>query len=172
MSWFNKKSDPLSERAKALNSEIAALEAQIKKLDSQSQRAGQPRLRSTAVPHGQTIAHSHPTAPQTPPPTEPIFEELDQRDLKNHLAPPVTPEHFNEQGVRKFDVTALLARLKHFFTGTTPANPRFINYLAAGGIQGLQPLRREKRVARNRFIGMTAFLFLILLGIILKFAQR
>ena len=39
-------------------------------------------------------------------------------------------------------------------------------YLAAGGVQGLRPLRYEKRVARNRFIALVIFLFAILVGII------
>ncbi|MDB6021766.1 MAG: hypothetical protein JWQ04_1623, partial [Pedosphaera sp.] len=34
MGWFNKKTDPISERARALKEEIAALEAQIKRLDA------------------------------------------------------------------------------------------------------------------------------------------
>jgi cell division protein FtsB len=56
MGWFKKKSDPVSERAQALSSEIAALEAEIKQLDEQLQHPPeQPRLRSTAVPHGATI---------------------------------------------------------------------------------------------------------------------
>jgi hypothetical protein len=42
-----------------------------------------------------------------------------------------------------------------------------VSYLAAGGIQGLRPLRREKRVARNRFFVLVAFLFFVLLGILI-----
>ena len=175
MNWLKKKTDPLSERARSLNSEIAALEAQIKRLDAQMQRnANQPRLRSTAVPHGETISHN-PTVAQVPPPApetrEPIFEDLDQRELSTRLPPPTTPEHFNEMGVRKYDLTALLARMKQVFRGSAPMNPRLVNYLAAGGIQGLQPLRREKRVARNRFIALTVILFLILLGIVYMFSR-
>lgn len=183
MSWLKKKSDPISERAHSLSSEIAALEAQIKRLDAQLQRgSGQPRVRSTALPHGATIPHTAPAVPATvtgvtppaptpPPAREPIFEDLDQRELKTNAAPPLTPEHFNEMGMRKYDMTALVGRVKELFRGTPPMNPRLISYLAAGGIQGLQPLRREKRVARNRFIALTAILFLILLGIIFIFAR-
>jgi hypothetical protein len=36
-------------------------------------------------------------------------------------------------------------------------------------VQGLRPLRYEKRVARNRFIFFAAILFFALLGIILVF---
>lgn len=184
MSWLKKKSDPISERARSLNSEIAALESQIKRLDAQLHRGhSQPRVRSTARPHGATTPHGAPSVPVTatgvtpavpapPPAREPIFEDLDQRDLQTSAAPPVTPEHFNEMGVRKYDITALVSRVKQHFRGTPPMNPRLISYLAAGGIQGLQPLRREKRVARNRFIALTALLFLVLLGIIFIFTRN
>jgi cell division protein FtsB len=178
MSWFKKKSDPITERARSLSSEIAALEAQIKHLDSQLQRgAGQPRVRSTALPHGAAIPHATmpttATAAHAAPVTarEPIFEDLDQRELKSHTTAPATPEHFNEMGVRKYDVTEVVSRVKEYFRGAPPMNPRLISYLAAGGIQGLQPLRREKRVARNRFIALTLILFLILVGIIFMFAR-
>lgn len=175
MSWLKKKSDPITERAKALNSEIAALEAQIKKLDTQLQR-GQPpaRMRSTALPHGDRLTHSPQTVTATPPPPvsrEPIFEDLENRDLKSPAPPVNTPEHYNDQGVRKVDLTTVVARMKQWFSSPTTTNPRLVSYLAAGGIQGLQPLRREKRVARNRLIAMAVFLCLILVGIIYMFAR-
>ena len=40
---------------------------------------------------------------------------------------------------------------------------------AAGGIQGLRPMRYEKRVARNRFVFLVVFLLLMLLGLIWAF---
>ena len=46
-----------------------------------------------------------------------------------------------------------------------------MSYLAAGGIQGLRPLRYEKRVARNRFIFFVIILFLLLLGTLLVFLK-
>src|SRR5690242_16865192 len=39
MGWLKKKSDPISQRARALNAEIAALESQIKRLDSRLQHS-------------------------------------------------------------------------------------------------------------------------------------
>ena len=177
MSWLKKKADPISERAKALNSEIAALEAQIKRLDSQLQR-GQPgtsaRVRSTAMPQAAHAAQTPSTVTASPPRTvsrEPIFEDLENRDLKSPAPEVNAPELYNEHGVRKFDLTAFIARVKAWFSGPTTTNPRLVNYLAAGGIQGLQPLRREKRVARNRLIMLAIAFCLILIGLIYMFAR-
>jgi len=177
MGWFTKKVDPISERAGALNAEIAALEGKIKKLDAQlEQRVPHPRLRSTAVPHGPTVTHTSSTpapVPQTPAaPSEPVFEEVDQHRLKARGETPTTSEHYNELGMRKYDLTALFRRLRNHFRGPAATNPKLINYLAAGSIQGLRPLRYEKRVARNRFIVLVVFLLLVLLGIISMFVRH
>jgi hypothetical protein len=155
------KSDPISERARALNEQIASLEAEIRRLDSQLQHTPVPRLRSTAMPHGATVVRA--PVPPAPTPPEPIFEEVKPLRTAEETA---TPDHFNELGVRKYDLPGLFDRLRGHFRRPTTSNPRLVTYLAAGGVQGLRPLRYEKRVARNRFIVVVVVLFLILLGII------
>ena len=179
MGWFRKNPDPISDRARILNDEIARLESQIKKLDAHLQRNGShPRLRSTALPHGPTINRATLTDPNAAPPTpsptahEPIFEEVDQDRLNARGEAGDTPEHYNELGVRKYDLLALLRRLRNQFRGPSTTNPKLVSYLAAGGLQGLRPLRYEKRVARNRFIALVIVLFLTLLGIILVFRHK
>jgi len=174
MAWLKKKPDPISDRARALNSEIAALESQIKRLDTQLQRKhNHPRLRSTAVPHGATITHTTQAAEPvtTTVRPEPIFEEVEQEPLTARHESATTPEHFNELGVRKYDFPALLGRVRDAFRGPTTTNPKLVSYLAAGGVQGLRPLRKEKRIARNRFIVFTVFLFFMLLGVIYMFVR-
>ena len=47
-----------------------------------------------------------------------------------------------------------------------------MHYLAAGGVQGLRPLRYEKRVARNRFIWLVIAVFVGLFGIYYVFFSR
>jgi len=164
MGWLKKKSDLVSDRAQALSSEIAALEAEIKKLDEQLHRGPeQPRLRSTAVPHGATVSHVPPEE-LLPARSEPVFEQINQERITTRHEMPNSPEHFNEHGVRKYDFPALVQRLWAFFTGPNTSNPKLVNYLAAGGVQGLRPLRKEKRVARNRFIFLALFLFVVLFG--------
>lgn len=173
MGWFKNKSDPISDRASALNSEIASLEAQIKRLDDKLHRGpGQPRLRSTALPHGATISHN-PNRPAPPvAPRDPVFEEINQERLTPKTDLETTAAHYNELGVRKYDFPALLARIRHFFRGPSTSNPKLVSYLAAGGVQGLRPLRKEKRVARNRFIAFTIFLLVILMGLFYKILQH
>jgi hypothetical protein len=175
MSWFKKKPDPISDRERALTEEIAALESQIRELGTHVEREqSQPRLRSTAVPHGGTVSHSPQPATAQPRPSkpvahDPIFEEI-KAPATNHEVS--TPEHYNDLGVRKYDLPALWRRIKAQFRGPSTTNPKLVSYLAAGGIQGLRPLRYERRVARNRFIFFVVFLFLVLLGLILVFAHR
>ncbi len=179
MGWFSKRPDLISERARALNDEIAALEAQIQQHNSQSSQAQeQPRLRSTALP--QSASGKPPPAGGAPPAElaktnaaaqEPIFEEVYQGRLQARGEAPNTPQHYNELGVRKYDLPALLRRIRNHFRGPATTNPKLVSYLAAGGLQGLRPLRYEKRVARNRFIVFVVFLFLVLLGLITGFVH-
>ena len=164
MAWFRKKPDPISDRARALNDEIAKRESQIQQLEAQLQRDhAQPRLRSTALPHGSTVSHPGPE-PAAPRAQEPIFEEVGQDLLKARSEGTTTPEHYNELGLRKYDLPALVRRIRSHFRGPSTSNPKLVSYLAAGGIQGLRPLRYEKRVARYRFIAFVVILLLLLWG--------
>jgi hypothetical protein len=178
MAWLKKRPDPITDRARALNDEIAALEAEIQRLDTQLQRnQGHPRLRSTALPHGSTLNYlpADPAAagaPNTAGLSEPIFEDVDQDRLKERAESTTTPEHYNELGVRKYDLPALVGRFRTHLRGPAATNPKLVSYLAAGGIHGLRPMRYEKRVARNRFIFFAVILFLALLGTLLVFLQR
>ena len=168
MAAAKKKNDPISDRSRALTDQIAALEAEIKKLDAQLQRAPAPRLRSTAIPHGATVSRT-PESPPPPPaaPThEPVFEEIKPLSDAEETA---APDQFNELGVRKYDLPALFNRIRNHFRRPTTSNPRLVTYLAAGGVQGLRPLRYEKRVARNRLIVLTVVLLIVLLGILSAF---
>ena len=172
MALPKKKTDPISDRARTLNDQIAALESEIKKLDTQIQRAPTPKLRSTALPHGASVPHNaEPPAAPKPATHEPVFEKINQEPLQSR-ADIESPDHFNELGVRKYDLPALWGRLKNHFRSPTSNNPRLVNYLAAGGVHGLRPMRYEKRVARNRFILLVVVLFLILLGVISIFVKN
>jgi hypothetical protein len=175
MGLFRKKRDPISERERMLQEQIAAIEAQIRHLSEHAAPAGsapggapgqgtQPRLRSTAIPHGPTV----PAAAAAGAPQEPVFEEV------NPFKPPpepVAPETANDLGVRREGLAVIWERLKLHLRGPTTSNPKLVNYLAAGSIQGLRPLRYEKRVARNRFIVLVILLILVLLGFFSVFVK-
>jgi hypothetical protein len=128
-----------------------------------------PRLRSTALPHGATVARTHEPPPPPPAAPEPVFEEVKPVRTDDETAP---TDQFNDLGVRKYDLPGFLGRLRQHFRRPTTSNPRLVTYLAAGGVQGLRPLRYEKRVARNRFIVLVVVLFLVLLGVISVFVHN
>ncbi|MDB6037249.1 MAG: hypothetical protein JWM99_1090 [Verrucomicrobiales bacterium] len=170
MGLLKKKNDPISDRTRALGAEIAALEAEIKQLTTknEAQAAAQPRVRSTAVPGGHTKPASH-----SPVSSEPIFEPLDRLRRQSATEAETTSAHFNELGVRKYDLLGAWKRLQNHLRGTSAANPKLVSYLAAGSIKGLRPLRYEKRVARNRFIALSIFFLFVLWGILaLIFSHR
>jgi hypothetical protein len=162
MGLFPKKADPINDRARALNAEISALEAKIKRLNQQIQNGQGPRLRSTVYPSGPGAPGKSPTA-AAPAASEPIFEDVHK--LTGPAESAATPQHFNELGLRKFDLLAVWRRLRKQFAGRPVANPKLINYLAAGSIQGLRPLRYEKRVARLRFFVILGSVILLFLGL-------
>jgi hypothetical protein len=168
MAFSKKNPDPISDKARALNDQIAALESEIRKLDTQLARTPGPKLRSTATPAGETICRpvEKPAAAAPPKPREPVFEEVNRAKLAARDENEA-PEIFNELGVRKYDLPALFDRVRNHFRGPTTSNPRLVNYLAAGGVQGLRPLRYEKRVARNRFFALVIVVAAVLLGLFL-----
>ena len=170
MGLFNKKIDPIGDRGRALNAKIAALESKIKQLSAQAQQteSHEGRFRSTAYPQGPTV-----TTPKTPAvPPETIFEKVDQNPLKAGSEEKDSPRRYNELGLRKYDLFSIWERLRQQWRGPAAPNPKLVNYLAAGSIQGLRPLRYEKRVARRRFIALAIVLGVVLLGIFLSLARR
>jgi hypothetical protein len=169
MGLFQKKRDPISEKAKALNKQIQALETEINKLSEEAEKP-QPRFRSSALPRN----YSGPV--QASPAREPVvkehFEAINHAPLQNPQAP-VKQEHYNDLGVRKYDLVAGWQRFKNAFKTPPASNPKLVNYLAAGSIQGLRPLRYERRVARNRFVFLVAVLLLMLWGMfVMLFRHR
>jgi len=173
MSLLKRRTDPVSERARVLNAKLGALERQIRQLEAQLQNATpQARSRSTAIPRGPTVTRANQPPNQSSQTNhEPVLESVDRAVLEMSADNLSTPDHFNEFGVRKYDLVAFVNRLKQFFRGPTAGNPKLVSYLAAGSIQGPRPLRYEKRVARNRFIALVIVLFIMLLGILSVFVR-
>ncbi len=173
MPWFKKKADPISDRARVLNDQIASLEAEIKKLSVQVETGtSAPKPGSTLPSASGASAPSTRSGLGAPVSGDPIFEAVDHSLLDGSAESATTKAHFNELGLRKYDLPALWRRLRNHFRGPATTNPKLVNYLAAGGIQGLRPLRYEKRVARNRFLFLVIMLFLMVLGLIWFFVKN
>jgi hypothetical protein len=193
MGLFKKKADPIAERTRALNDQIAALEKQIArlsdKLESQPEEpppppepeppsvkvgrgvppeppANQPRLRSTAFPQSRVVIHS-PTAETS----EPVFEDVPNNPFKANGDEP-SPEPEPDIGVRKGNLAERWERLRSHLRGPPAANPKLVSYLAAGSVQGLRPLRYEKRITRNRAIALMVLLILVIWGLLAYFLKQ
>lgn len=180
MGLFSKKADPIASKARQLEQQIAAVQLQIKQLNrkldkpepasiatptpgpeiSKPHSNGHERtipnapVRSTVAPHGPRAAQIRNV------PREPIFESVDQGAPIAQSDP--SKAHFNDLGVRKYDLPGAWRRMVGVFRGPATHNPKLVSYLAAGSIRGLRPLRYEKRVARNRFIMMSIFFVVVL----------
>ncbi|MBN9693084.1 MAG: hypothetical protein J0M24_22810 [Verrucomicrobia bacterium] len=149
MAWFRRKksADPLTLREQELEAEIERLRREVGRL---AHEAPQPA--------------ALPPAPVNSPETRP-------RNFAEPVRPTLAPDvekpkgHYNEFGVAKFDLSAVLRRWLSHVRGPTSSNPRMAKMLAAGSIQGLRTLRYERRVARNRFIALSVILLLILWGL-------
>jgi hypothetical protein len=169
MGFFRKKADPISERSRRLTARIAELESRIRRLSQRAEPEDPRRFRSTAYPPGAPSA-AHPSSGASN--GDPVFERVDQKQLKDVPDPLPTARHENETGAHKFDLWEWMERIKRHFRGPPAANPKLVNYLAAGNIQGLRPLRYEKRVARNRFVALTMVLVIVLFGLFCFLARR
>ncbi|HVY69449.1 MAG TPA: hypothetical protein VHH73_05940 [Verrucomicrobiae bacterium] len=189
MGIFKKKSDPISDRAKALQAEIAALESQIKRLANEPPKPSPPPP-SKVVPMPGALGASPEKSPpaqaaSTPParsaaPTpahssrrpESIFESVSHQRVTSDPAKDPQSLYNADLGVRKYDLGAAWRKLLANFRGPPANNPKLVNYLAAGSIQGLRPLRYEKRVARNRFLFLFFGLLFLLIGIVSFFFKH
>jgi len=161
----SKKGDPLSEHARALTAEIAALESQIRELGT--------RLEAPSAPpeeRGRNIATRQPRQREPARPAH-EFETVPEARLPARESPVEDRQRYNELGARKFDLPDAWRRLRQKPRKGSPDNARLINYLAAGSIQGLRPLRYEKRVARNRVLALSLLLLFVLWGLAAVFLR-
>src|SRR4026207_660090 len=106
MGLFKKKPDPFGERAKDLNNQIAALEAEIQKLAEQENASppavNQPVLtvqpldpgRGQVSNHPRRASPARPRGPNAPLAVqEPVFEEVGQDRIKSESKPAPSANH-------------------------------------------------------------------------------
>src|ERR1035437_10418287 len=118
MGLFKRKMDPIDEHPRILNAEIAAMQAKIDKLvASMASTKAQPHVRSPALPAGQSV-------PAPPGPIaargrsagqEPVFELVDHQRIANPAEAANTPAHYNDLGLRKFDLPAVWQHIVRLF---------------------------------------------------------
>jgi hypothetical protein len=166
MGLFRKKNDPIKDREKNLASEIDQLEEQIRTLQGVlKSAASEPRVRQTALP-GRGPAPRPAGVPETAQaPAEPVFESVDQQRLQSDLANPFNEKH-DPRALQREGATSFWQRLTRYFRGPTSSNPKLVSYLAAGNIHGLQPLRYERRVARNRLLLWIGIILVLIVGLL------
>lgn len=161
MSLFQRQVDPISERERELERQMRELAGQISALQDEATETEQlPRVRSTVRPH-ELPRHNPFTTGQ-----DVVFEPVNNEPITEPEPLDVAAPHFNEQGVKKLDLVQLWRRLRSYLKRNPKSQSKFVNYLAAGSIQGIRPLRYERRIARNRFLVMFAVLLLLLFGIL------
>ena len=137
-----RRKDPLKSRAKALKALLADLESQIQQLGDEPPPA-------LAAVHELKPGDE----PLPPRPSHPLSERpLDTADPENE-----TIWQWFRRRFRKPPISS---------------TPQMVNFLAAGSIQGLRPLRYERRVARNRFLAFSALLVLVLIGLFWTLLQQ
>ena len=135
MGLFRRNKDPLKKRAKTVQNKLNELNAQIQDLDENPAQ---------------------------------ISSELHDLKQNDRLLPRRPSKMEKDQSL---DTKAQRPEklwdwmTKNFRKPPVSTNPKMVNFLAAGSIQGLRPLRYERRVARNRFLAFTTVLMLILIGL-------
>lgn len=161
MGLFSKRHDPISEHERAIEAQLAEIRAQIQKAEASAPPpVPLPRLRSATRHDGQKT------------PAASVSEALDLHRLKPPAELEMPTAHYNELGVRKYDLVSALRRLTTHFRSGPVQKPQVVNLLAAGSIQGLRPLRYEKRVARNRCLALCGLLLFVMLAIIVHFNRN
>lgn len=172
MAFFRRRKDPLEARAQELAGKIKRLERELREA-GQAPVVGKARLPgpvhvpapeaasspSSDRPHvGRTRGPAEPV-PRMPSPavSRPGASRLDPNPSPDPLLSPV--------GARKFDLPAAWRRWVGRLTTPSGETATFSRYRTSNSIHGLRPLRYEKRVARNRFIGLFVLLVLVLTGL-------
>ncbi len=155
-SWLRRRPDPIDERKRDLTRQIEELEARIKSLGNQAEET--PSLEEIE----QAIPAASPTPGPQPTRRDPVFETVSQgrlHELQKRAA------HLNQLGTQKFDLPAAWQRLTDQFSSPKATNPKLVDLLAAGSLQGMRPLRYERRIARRRFLLFLFGLLLLLWGL-------
>ena len=140
MARVGKSNDPLQQRERELRRQLEQLEADLKRL---------------ADPATDFSPVKEPARARTPTKASTAVVPGPRAEAGHR-------EYFNEQGIRKFDLLGSIRQVGRMLSGPTGYNRQMVRMLAAGSIDGLPVLRRERKKALVRFL----FLFSVLLAIL------
>lgn len=171
MAWWRRKSDPWSERERALAERIRSLEEEIRRLEGELQRVRNIGVEEVGPAHPPSQRRLTATAPDPrptmPPATTRQFPAAGSSGAGVVESPAHTPHLYNEFGQRKYDLPGWWRSLKaRWSAAPPPASSELVRLLAAGGAPELRPLRYERRIARNRFLALLTVLVLVVIGIL------
>ena len=157
MGWYTKKTDPIEQRVRDLERELAELTNEI----SRSEQA--PREKSAAPPSFRSSFYPGQSKPGKDEAEQLLLDPNDQSVLREPIR--YLQEKLDGLSAKPTGLRAKLKELKENVGASPASNPKLLKYLSTGNLEGLQPLRREKRIARNRVLFLTVLLALVLLGL-------
>ena len=166
MGLFGKKKHPLNERENSLNAEIEQLERQIDQLKIVLEKAGKTGKIANAGSSAARDRISASRGNERGAEEDPVFEPVDQVRLQDTRAPNPFTMARDPRSIHSEGSVSFWEKVARFFKGPTSSNPKLVNYLAAGNIHGLRPLRYEKRIHRNRTLLWVGILLVSLIGLI------
>ncbi|MFM8421469.1 MAG: hypothetical protein ACKOEQ_15250 [Verrucomicrobiota bacterium] len=172
MAFFRRRKDPLEAHAQELAGKIKRLERELRE-------AGQAPAVGKARPSGPMDVPA-PAAARSPSLDRPhVARTRGPADQVPRMPAPAVPRPgssrpapdsaqdplLSPMGARKFDLPAAWRRWVGRLASGPAETAASSRYRTSNSIHGLRPLRYEKRVARNRFIGLFVLLVLVLTGL-------
>ncbi len=154
MGWFTRKPNTMTARVRELSAEIATLEIEIHQLNNAADLSDPHQIQS--VLEEMRILHSSSLLKTEEELAEPAAGEP-MRDCSSL---------YNDQGLRKFDLAGWWLRAKHPEPPPTTKNEQLVTLIATGRHHGHTALRRDTRLARNRFVLLTLVLLAVLWSIL------
>lgn len=172
MAFFRRRKDPLEARAQELAGKIKRLERELREA-GQAPAVGNARtpgsLHAAATTGSGSAPADRPHVARTRGPAEPVPRmpalAVPRPGASRPAADSAQDPLLSPMGARKFDLPAAWRRWVGRLASGPAETAASSRYRTSNSIHGLRPLRYEKRVARNRFIGLFVLLVLVLTGL-------
>lgn len=163
MTWLRRDTANL-DNPRVIDRELAQLEKEISKLTRSLEEEIQAVEEGRVEPVQPLIQkRAQQVQPRTQRAEDPVFVEMPGRDMSEAVTP---KSYYNDLGMRKYDLVGLFRRIRSHLFGPPANNPKLIQYLAVGSVQGIRALRYEKRIARNRVLMSFLTLLAVIWGVL------